>query len=115
MGFMGSGCDMWFALWDIRRLIEDDTVLVSDELRKLRNVRHFDRPVSIYGGMVELPLIVEESEPRRYFDPEERDRIAGGKLWVEWDLEMIHFTSKRFPSRSFTKVRTLSPLGTCNT
>jgi len=80
-------CDLWFALWDVRRLIQDDTVLVARELRRLHNVRHYGLPVSIYGGMVELPLIVEESVPRRYFDPGERDRITDGKFWVEWDLE----------------------------
>ncbi|HKI96723.1 MAG TPA: hypothetical protein VJ992_15645, partial [Gemmatimonadales bacterium] len=80
-------CDMWFLLWDIRRLVRNDTVLVADELRKLQNVQHYNRPVSIYGGMVNLPLIVEESDPRRYFDGEERDRVTNGKFWVEWDLE----------------------------
>jgi hypothetical protein len=80
-------CDFWFRLWDIRRLIDNDLPGVLHELRKLRNVRHHDRPVSIYGGMVDLPLIVSETEPKRYFDQAFRDQYIGGKFWVEHDSE----------------------------
>ena len=50
--------DCWFQLWDIRRLVTNDTLGVVEELKKLRSTRYNDRPVSIYGGMVDLPLIV---------------------------------------------------------
>jgi hypothetical protein len=80
-------CDFWFRLWDVRRLVSDDTPTVANELRKLHNVRHHGRPVSIYGGMVELPLIVTESEGTRYFDPEFRRSYIGDKYWIEWDVE----------------------------
>lgn len=78
-------CDCWFQLWDIRRLVQDDTLAVVSELRRLRNVNYHDRPVSIYGGMVDLPLIVTREDDVRFFDPEERDRLLGGKYWVEFD------------------------------
>lgn len=80
-------CDCWFLVWDVRRLVLNDTVGVVHELRKLLNVRHDNRPVSIYGGMIDLPLIVTETEPQRYFDAPTRDRMTGGRLWVEFDAE----------------------------
>lgn len=80
-------CDFWFRLADIRRLVADDLVGVIDELRLLRNVHYSDRPVSLYGGMVDLPLVVTRPDGRRYFDERERDVITGGALWAEWDAE----------------------------
>ncbi|HXH05351.1 MAG TPA: hypothetical protein VNI83_02055 [Vicinamibacterales bacterium] len=78
-------CDCWFQLWDIRRLIQDDTLGVVAELKKLRNVRYHDKPVSIYGGMVDLPLVVRREDDVRWFDPVERERLLGNELWVEFD------------------------------
>ncbi len=80
-------CDLWFRLWDIRRLIDQDILGVLHELQKLRNVRHDDRPVSLYGGMVDLPLIVRDSEGRRFFDGAFRNQYIGGRFWVEHDSE----------------------------
>lgn len=80
-------CDCWFRLWDIRRLVEDDTAAVAHELRKLHNVRYVNRPVSLYGGMVDLPLIVTTDDLTRYFDPGVRQAATGGQLWVEFDAE----------------------------
>lgn len=80
-------CDCWFLLWDIRRLVSKDTVAVVHELRKLRNTRHSGHPVSIYGGMVDLPLIVHEAEPERFFDAATRDSVTEGSLWAEFDAE----------------------------
>jgi hypothetical protein len=79
-------CDCWFQLLDIRRLITDDTLGVVEELKKLANTRYNDRPVSIYGGMVDLPLIVTRKDDARYFD-EDRDRLTDGLLWVEFDAQ----------------------------
>jgi len=31
---------------------------VIEQLRQLRNVRYHDQRVSLYGGMVDLPLVV---------------------------------------------------------
>src|SRR4029079_16316112 len=78
-------CDCWFQLWDIRRLVLDDTPPVVHELAKLRNVRYHGRPVSLYGGMVELPLLVTRDDEARYFDEETRERLTGGRHWVEFD------------------------------
>jgi hypothetical protein len=83
----GLSCDCWFQLWDIRRLVLDDTPAVVAELAKLRNVRYHDRPVSIYGGMVELPLIVTSDDDARYFDETVRNSLTDGRYWVEFDAE----------------------------
>jgi hypothetical protein len=80
-------CDCWFKLWDMRRLVDDDTTEVAHELRKLANTRYEGKPVSMYGGMVELPLIVTESRPIRYFDPATRRTYVGDRFWVEFDAE----------------------------
>ena len=60
--------DCWFRLWDIRRLVLDDTPAVTQELRALRNTRYHDQRVSLYGGMVDLPLIVTRPDGVRWFD-----------------------------------------------
>lgn len=80
-------CDCWFQLWDIRRLVHDDTPSVVRELTKLRNTRYSDRPVSIYGGMVDLPLIVTREDESRWFDPDTRRRLIGTRFWAEYDAE----------------------------
>lgn len=80
-------CDCWFQLWDIRRLVWDDTTAVVTELAKLRNTRYNDRPVSIYGGMVDLPLIVTSEDQTAWFDAATRERYTGGRYWAEYDAE----------------------------
>ena len=80
-------CDCWFQLWDIRRVVLDDTPAVVHELSKLRNVAYNDRPVSLYGGMVDLPLLVWRDDEPRYFDEETREALTGGRYWVEFDAE----------------------------
>lgn len=84
----GLSCDLWFKLADIRRLVVDDTLAVVEELKKLCNVHYNDRPVSIYGGMVDLPLIVTRPDGTEFFDPDERQALAGERLWVEYDAEL---------------------------
>lgn len=83
----GFNCDCWFQLWDIRRMVANDTLAVIEELRKLRNTRYHDRPVSIYGGMVDLPLIVTRDDGARYFDHTVRASLTGGRFWCEFDAE----------------------------
>jgi hypothetical protein len=80
-------CDCWFRLFDLRRVVSDDTVAVVDELRQLRNTRYNDRPVSLYGGMVELPLIVTRGDGARYFEQDVRDKLIDGRFWVEFDAD----------------------------
>lgn len=80
-------CDFWFKLVDIRRLVTDDLLGVIEELKLLRNVHYADRPVSLYGGMVDLPLVVTRPDGRRFFDSDERESITDGRLWAEWDSE----------------------------
>ena len=80
-------CDCWFKLGDIRALVVDDTLAVQDELRQLRVVSYNDRPVSLYGGMVNLPLIVRRPDGARFFDDDEYDAYNDGQLWVEADAD----------------------------
>jgi len=80
--------EIWFQIWDIRRLVADDTKGVIEELGKLRNVRYHDRPVSLYGGMVELPLIVETDHDPEWFG--NRAALTEGRLWAERDAEYRH-------------------------
>jgi hypothetical protein len=78
--------DCWFRLWDVRRLVSDDTLAVVQELKHLRNVHYDDRPVSLYGGMVDLPLVVWRDDDVRFFD-DLRDQVLDGRFWVEFDAE----------------------------
>jgi hypothetical protein len=83
----GLDCDFWFLLADIRLLVADDLPGVIAELRALRNVHYHDKPVSLYGGMVDLPLVVTRPDGQRFFDEAERDAVTDGRLWAEWDAE----------------------------
>jgi len=81
--YQGQNIDFWFRLRDIRRLVASDTPTVIQQLRTLRNIRYHDRPVSLYGGMVDLPLIVwSEEEPAWFADT---DTLLDGRLWVEYE------------------------------
>lgn len=80
-------CDCWFRLSDIRRIVADDTLGVIAELRKLSNTHYNDRPVSLYGGMVDLPLIVTRSDDATFFEPAARDALTDGRFWAEFDAE----------------------------
>jgi hypothetical protein len=84
--YRGQQADFWFRLLDIRLLVADDTVLTIEELKKLRNVRYHDRPVSLYGGMVELPLVVTRQDGAQWFA--EAGELAEGRLWAERDAGM---------------------------
>lgn len=81
--YRGQRVDVWFRLLDIRRIVADDTLAVIEELRKLRNVHYHDRPVSLYGGMTNLPLVLTRDEEAGWF----RDTVTllDGRLWVERD------------------------------
>lgn len=80
-------CDFWFQLWDIRALVLDDTLAVQEELRQLRVLRYGDRPVSLYGGMVDLPLVVSRPDGTTFFSTDERRQLTDGRLWVEADAD----------------------------
>jgi hypothetical protein len=81
-------CDCWFRLGDIRRLVLDDTVGLIAELKKLRNTHYGDRAVSLYGGMVNLPLIVSRDDGARFFEPAFRLSLLDGQFWAEADAAL---------------------------
>ena len=72
--------DFWFKIFDIRRVVTGDTLEVINELRKLKNTAYHDRPVSLYGGMVNLPLIVWSDPPARWFS--DAEPLNEGSLWA---------------------------------
>lgn len=80
-------CDCWFMLLDIRRLVADDLHGVIEQLQALGNVRYHNQSVSLYGGMVELPLVVTRADGRTFFSPAEQDALTNGRKWVEFDAE----------------------------
>ena len=84
--YRSNRTDFWFRVLDIRRLVADNTLEVIEELKALRNTRYFDRPVSLYGGMVELPLIVTRTDETRWFG--DSDVLTNGRLWAERDAEL---------------------------
>lgn len=79
--YQGHAVDFWFRLFDVRRLVTGDTLEVIAELKKLRNVGYHDRPVSLYGGMVDLPLIVHCESAARWFS--DTDALNEGQLWAQ--------------------------------
>jgi hypothetical protein len=83
--YAGQRADFWFRIVDVRRIVADDTVAVIEELKQLRNTRYHDRPVSLYGGMVELPLIVTRADAKRWFP--EATSLTDGRLWVQHDAD----------------------------
>jgi hypothetical protein len=79
--YEGHPVDFWFRLFDLRRVVTGDTMEVIDELRKLRNVGYHDRPVSLYGGMVDLPLIVHRDPAVFWFA--DTEALNEGRLWAD--------------------------------
>lgn len=83
----GLACEAWLALADLRALVVHDLAAVQRELAQLRNVRYHDRRVSLYGGMVELPLIVTRPDGLRFFSEEERRLLNNDRPWVVADAD----------------------------
>ncbi|MEJ2483459.1 MAG: hypothetical protein P8049_10195 [Gemmatimonadota bacterium] len=84
--YEGHATDFWFRIWDIRRLVAADPPATIEELKRLRNVRYHDRPVSLYGGIVDLPLIVTRSDDARWFA--DVGALTEGRRWAERDAEL---------------------------
>jgi hypothetical protein len=90
--YQGRDVDFWFRLFDIRRLVDDDTPTVIQETKRLLNLRYHERPVSLYGGMVELPLLVRHADDLTWFS--DRDLLTSGALWAARDADMRADTSR---------------------
>jgi len=84
--YEGQTVDFWFQLWDIRRLVTKNTTATVEECKKLRNVRYHDRPVSLYGGIVDLPLIVTRDDGESWFA--DALSLTEGRRWAERDAEL---------------------------
>ena len=81
-------CDFWFKLWDIRRMVTDDMLATIEALKHLKSVAYHDQSVSLYGGMVELPLVVTRPDGTQFFEEDERDVVTTATLWAEFDAQM---------------------------
>ena len=90
--YQGRNADCWFKLVDIRRLVLHDTPAVIAECAKLANTRYGGRPVSLYGGIHELPLLVTREDDVLWF--EDREELIGGRLWAERDAELVSATEQ---------------------
>ena len=90
--YRGRPADFWFRLTDLRRLVSDDTETTIAELKRLKNTRYHDRPVSLYGGMVELPLIVTRADDAAWFSGAEP--LTDGRLWAERDARLRGETAR---------------------
>ncbi|MBN1824645.1 MAG: hypothetical protein JW958_00180 [Candidatus Eisenbacteria bacterium] len=77
--------DCWMKLRDIRCIVAHDTTEACREMGGLLNTRYDDKPVSIYGGMVDVPLIVRQKRPRTWFAG--REEVTGGRIWARADAE----------------------------
>ena len=84
-GKLGAA-DFWLRVLDIRRLVADDTLETVAVLQGLRNVHYNNRPVSLYGGMVNLPLVVTAETPHHWFG--DKEQLTEGHLWAERDAEL---------------------------
>jgi len=83
----GLECDFWYRLLDLRRLVADDITMVISKLRSLRNRGYGGRPGSLYGGMVDLPLIVERADAcRRGRRPPVCLHQGGGAVHLRGDV-----------------------------
>lgn len=83
--YNGLIADFWFQLHDMRRLVVDDTRETIEILRTLKNVHYNGRPVSLYGGMVNLPLVVTAEREVSYFDEAADEALLSGGLWAQHD------------------------------
>lgn len=84
--YLTQRADLWFRIVDIRRVVSNDTVAVIEELKRLANTRYHGRPVSLYGGMVELPLIVTREDGRQWFP--QATSLTDGLLWAQHDADL---------------------------
>jgi hypothetical protein len=78
--------DFWFRVVDIRRIVAGDTLGVVEEVAQLLNTRYHDRPVSLYGGIIDLPLIVTRADGKQWFP--EATALTDGLLWVQHDADL---------------------------
>ena len=84
--YAGKLPELWFCLTDIRRLVADDTPAVIEELKHLHNVRYHGHPVSLYGGMVDLPLMVTRDREVAWFG--EAELLDDSGRWAERAAEL---------------------------
>ena len=56
------------------------------EIQKLRNTIKPEKPVSMYGGIADAPMIVTREPPVRWF--EDNEELTGGQLWAQLEAQL---------------------------
>lgn len=79
--------DCWLRLADIRRIVDNDLLGVIAALGDLEVIHYDNRPVSLFGGMHNLPLIVRRKDAECFFDAATRAQYTEGRLWAQADRE----------------------------
>lgn len=75
----------WFRLKDLRQVVSGDLAGTELEIQRLRNTLVPERPVSIYGGIIDAPMIVQRDPPVSWF--EESEELTGGQLWAQLEAQ----------------------------
>lgn len=81
-------CEVWYRLWDMRRIVDQDTQGVARQLRELK-IANSERPLALRGGIPKAPFVVTSDREDRYFEPAIRKQFIEDKFWVEFDSTRI--------------------------
>jgi len=76
----------WFRLKDLRQVVSGDLAGTELEIQKLRNTLTPERPVSMYGGILDAPMIVRRDPPVSWF--EKKEELTGGQLWAQLEAQL---------------------------
>jgi len=76
----------WFRLRDLRQVVSGDLAGTELEIQKLRNTIKPEKPVSMYGGIADAPMIVTREPPVRWF--EDNEDLTGGQLWAQLEAQL---------------------------
>lgn len=75
----------WFRLRDLRQVVSGDLAGTELEIQRLRNIIKPQKPVSMYGGIADAPMMVRRDPQVRWF--EDNDELTGGQLWAQLEAQ----------------------------
>jgi hypothetical protein len=75
----------WFRLLDLRQVVSGDLAGTELEIQRLRNIIKPQKPVSMYGGIADAPMIVRREPPVAWF--ENSVELTGGQLWAQLEAQ----------------------------
>ena len=76
----------WFRLRDLRQVVSGDLAGTELEIQRLRNIIKPRKPVSMYGGIADAPMIVRREPPVDWF--EDNEELTGGQLWAQLEAQL---------------------------